>query len=189
MAFVLFLLPEPVGALAEVRRALRAGGVLGIATWVGEPTFPALEIWFEELASLGFAPVRWPTLTASEEDLCQLLADAGFARTRTWSSPFLFHPNLDSFLELRAGLGRVWLDALAPDVCSAFLERVRRPCWLLIPSARGRCYVNCAGLDRTVSTHRFRSRQSRPSTWTAVLATNPVRRRSIWRTSRQATRR
>ena len=33
MVFVLFLLPEPIVALAEVRRALRAGGVVGIATW------------------------------------------------------------------------------------------------------------------------------------------------------------
>jgi len=46
MVFVLFLLPEPIVALTEVRRALRAGGVLGIATWAGEPIFPALEIWF-----------------------------------------------------------------------------------------------------------------------------------------------
>jgi len=126
MVFVLFLLPEPIVALAEVRRALRAGGVLGIATWAGEPMFPAREIWFDELASLGFPPVRWPTLTASEEDLYALLASSGFTRTRTWSSPFLFHPDLDSFVELRAGLEKVWLDALAPHVRSAFLERVRR---------------------------------------------------------------
>ena len=126
MVFVLFLLPEPIVALTEVRRALRAGGVLGIATWAGEPIFPALEIWFEELASLGFPPVRWPTLTASEEDLSKLLASSGFTRTRTWSSPFLFHPDLDSFFELRAGLGKVWLDTLASQVRSAFLERVRR---------------------------------------------------------------
>ena len=26
------------------------------------------------------------------------------------------------------------------------------PCWLVIPSERGRCYVNCGGLDRTLST-------------------------------------
>jgi len=126
MVFVLFLLPEPIVALAEVRRALRAGGVLGIATWAGEPIFPALEIWFDELASLGFPPARWPTLTASEKDLSKLLASSGFTRTRTWSSPFLFHPDLESFVELRAGLGKVWLDALAPRARSAFLERVRR---------------------------------------------------------------
>src|SRR5882762_4537367 len=126
MAFVLFLLPDPASALAEIRRVLRPDGVLGMATWAGEPIFPALEIWFDELASLGFPPVRWPTLTASEEDLSKLLADAGFTRTRTWSSPFLFHPDLDSFVELRAGLGKVWLDALASHVRSAFLERVRR---------------------------------------------------------------
>jgi len=44
------------------------------------------------------------------------------------------------------------------------LLKSRGPCWLLIPSARGRCYVNCGGLDRTLSTQRFRSR---PSTWIA----------------------
>lgn len=126
MAFVLFLLPDPANALAEVRRVLRPDGVLGVATWAGEPTFPAHEIWEEELGSLGFAPVRWPTQTASEKELFTLLARAGFARTRTWSSAFLFHPTLDSFLELRTGLGRVWLDELAPDVRSALLGRVRR---------------------------------------------------------------
>ena len=45
----------------------------------------------------------------------------------------MFHPNLDSFLELRAGLGRVWLDALAPDVRNVFLERVRRRLSTLSP--------------------------------------------------------
>ena len=109
-----------------VRRVLRPDGLLGVATWSGEPTFLAHEIWEEELGSLGFAPVRWPTRTASEKELFTLLARAGFVRTRTWSSAFLFHPTLDSFLELRTGLGRVWLDTLAPDVRSALLGRVRR---------------------------------------------------------------
>ncbi len=62
-----------------------------------------------------------------------MLARAGFARTRSWSSPFLFHPTLDVFLEVRAGLGRVWLDALAPDARSALLERVRRRLSKLTP--------------------------------------------------------
>ena len=38
----------------------------------------------------------------------------------------MFHPDLDSFVELRAGLGKVWLDTLASHGRSAFLERVRR---------------------------------------------------------------
>jgi SAM-dependent methyltransferase len=125
MTFVLFLLPDPIATLKDLRRILRPGGALGVATWSGLPTFPALEIWTEELTALGPPPVRWPTLTHSEAELAALLASGGFPNARTWSAEFLFRSDIEGFIELRTGLSKVWLEGLTPEVRGAFLERVR----------------------------------------------------------------
>jgi SAM-dependent methyltransferase len=53
MAFVLFHIPEPLTALAELRRVLRRRGVLGIVTWAEETSPRAGEVWEEELAACG----------------------------------------------------------------------------------------------------------------------------------------
>jgi SAM-dependent methyltransferase len=50
---MLFHIPDPVTALREVRRMLRGNGFIGIVTWSRDDAMPGLNIWKEELASLG----------------------------------------------------------------------------------------------------------------------------------------
>jgi SAM-dependent methyltransferase len=52
-AFVLFHVPDPPAALAEVRRALRRGGAVGLTTWADEPATPASQICDGELGAAG----------------------------------------------------------------------------------------------------------------------------------------
>jgi ubiquinone/menaquinone biosynthesis C-methylase UbiE len=55
LAFVLFHVPQPAAALDEVRRVLRAGGVVGITTWGQDPASPARQLWIDELNRLDVA--------------------------------------------------------------------------------------------------------------------------------------
>jgi SAM-dependent methyltransferase len=53
MAFVLFLVPEPLRALKGIRRALVQGGRLGLATWGESRPRAAITAWVEELDEHG----------------------------------------------------------------------------------------------------------------------------------------
>jgi SAM-dependent methyltransferase len=90
LAFVLFLLPDPAAALAEVRRVLRPGGVMGCTSWGEGYELPGTAIWTRELDRHGAGPDRKPdaakrdTLMDTTDKLRGLLEDARLTVSRVW---------------------------------------------------------------------------------------------------------
>jgi SAM-dependent methyltransferase len=81
LAFMLFHVPDPGVALAEVSRVLRAGGHIGLTTWGADETVVAGEIWAEELDRAGAAPAPpfvAHDLTDRPDRLSTLLRATGF---------------------------------------------------------------------------------------------------------------
>lgn len=62
LAYVLFHMPDPERCLAEVRRVLRPGGVVGVVTWAGEEPPPANSVWDEELTAAGAQTLQLPAV-------------------------------------------------------------------------------------------------------------------------------
>jgi SAM-dependent methyltransferase len=130
MAFVLFHVPEPEGALREVKRVLRTGGSLGLTTWGLGTTAPALEIWNEELNRHGVPP---DSLVASRHELMDtpqklegLLDAAGFYQTRVEVVPWSHRASLDAFVAQHTALGITGrrLAGLKPAVRRDFIRHV-----------------------------------------------------------------
>lgn len=90
LAFVLFLIPSPAVALAEVRRVLRPGGVVGCTSWGQGYELPGTAIWTLELDLHGACPDAKPdaakqdTLMDTTDKLGGLLEDAGLPVSRVW---------------------------------------------------------------------------------------------------------
>lgn len=90
LAFVLFLLPSPSAALAEVRRVLRPGGVMGCTSWGRGYELPGTAIWTRELDLHGAGSdskpdaVKRDTLMDTTEKLRGLLEDAQLPVSRVW---------------------------------------------------------------------------------------------------------
>jgi SAM-dependent methyltransferase len=90
LAFVLFLLPDPLAALAEVRRVLRSGGVMGCTTWGRGYELPGAAVWTRELDAHGAGPdlkpeaVKQDTLMDTTAKLRGLLECAGLTVSRVW---------------------------------------------------------------------------------------------------------
>jgi SAM-dependent methyltransferase len=90
LAFVLFLLPSPSAALAEVRRVLRPGGVVGCTSWGRGYELPGTAIWIRELDLHGAGPdlkpdaVKRDTLMDTTDKLRGLLEDARLMVSRVW---------------------------------------------------------------------------------------------------------
>ena len=90
LAFVLFLIPSPAAALAEVRRALRPGGVMGCTSWGQGYELPGTAIWTLELDLHGAGSDSKPgaakqdTLMDTTGKLGSLLEDAGLTVSRVW---------------------------------------------------------------------------------------------------------
>ncbi len=90
LAFVLFLIPSPAAALAEVRRVLRPGGTIGCTAWGHGYELPGTAIWTVELDRHGAGPDSKPdaaktdTLMDTSDKLGRRLEDAGLVVSRVW---------------------------------------------------------------------------------------------------------
>lgn len=130
LAFVLFHVPDPSTALAEVRRALRRRGTVGMTTWAEEPATPASQIWDEELSGLGAWDPR-PQSTQGElmnspEKVGGLLSAEGFTPRRVWIERVEYQWNVPRFMSLRMRFGATKrkLETLDPRTRQAFLGRI-----------------------------------------------------------------
>ena len=90
LAFVLFLIPSPATALAEVGRVLRPGGVMGCTSWGRGYDLPGTAIWTLELDRHGAGSDRKPddvkqdTLMDTTDKLGSLLEAAGLTTSSIW---------------------------------------------------------------------------------------------------------
>ncbi|HEY3175832.1 MAG TPA: methyltransferase domain-containing protein [Candidatus Polarisedimenticolia bacterium] len=132
MAFMLFHVPSPLDALVEAARVLRPGGAIGATTWDGEPSFPALQAWNEELDAHGAAPAE-PAIADHEPvstpaKVGSLLRRAGFASVSAWSSPFEHRFTLEGFIAKGTELGgsRRRVESLTPAAKASFMAGARR---------------------------------------------------------------
>ncbi len=131
LAFMLFHVSDPVAALREVRRVLRADGTIGLTTWGVASSFRADEIWEEELEAQG-AP---PDLASSTRGLMDtprkvsgLLEEAGFRGLMVRAEPWHRPMTVEQIVALRTVLGAPGrrLAALAPQAREACVNRGRQ---------------------------------------------------------------
>ncbi|MGH2700007.1 MAG: class I SAM-dependent methyltransferase [Actinomycetota bacterium] len=139
MAFVLFHLEEPILGLREAARVLRRGGAIGTLTWGAGSGYRALDVWNEQLDTVGAAPAEERfarhDLVDTTDKMQGLLERAGFVSVRSWTQPFEHRQSLDDFLAHRTGHGSSKrrldsLDARAQRVC---IEQVRSRLQTLAP--------------------------------------------------------
>jgi ubiquinone/menaquinone biosynthesis C-methylase UbiE len=109
LAFMLFHLPEPVAGLRDVRRVLREGGTIGVATWGPDPGVPAIEAWHDELDRHGAPPdaplIGNHELVNTPEKLAGLLGDGGFGDVTAETVAWEYTPSLEQFVEHHVELG------------------------------------------------------------------------------------
>jgi SAM-dependent methyltransferase len=103
-------LEDPVGVLGSVRALLRGGGSMGLATWGTGETFPAMDVWDEELDRLGVPAAPGPQPAGRErtnavEKMVSALDEAGFVDATSESVEWRRMWELDEFVEWRGVLG------------------------------------------------------------------------------------
>lgn len=132
MAFMLFHVPNPAVALAEVRRVLGPGGLLAVSTWAPAEPFRPEEIWDELLDASGAPPaaalVRRHALMDSPDKLAELLRANGFEDVETdtaWFDDPMEGPDEFIARRIRLGIASTRFDALEPDARSTLLAQAR----------------------------------------------------------------
>ena len=111
LVFVLFHIPDPVGALREVQATLRSGGSVGVVAWGDDPGLPGASIWAEELDRSHAAPdsrdpaVMQQSLMDTPDKLAGLLRQAGFERTHVWNRRFVDHWTVDPLVATQTHCG------------------------------------------------------------------------------------
>ena len=110
-SFVLFLLPDARGAVAEAARVLRSGGWLLAATWGSQLGTGADVIIGEEVDAAGAPPgpelLRSDELTDSPDRMRELLEPAGFTDIITTARPLDAQFDAASTLAMRTGSGNL----------------------------------------------------------------------------------
>jgi len=152
MAFVLFHLPEPIPALAEAGRVLRAGGTLATVTWAEDPVTRASQVWDDELNAHGAIdptpmPPRNDDIMNTPEKMPVLFGKAGLEPVRAWVERLEHTWDADRFVVMRTtfGVSKRKLESLAPAARIAFLERAREVIGQLSPEDfRYRAAAVCA---------------------------------------------
>ena len=134
LVFMLFHVPDPVSALSEVFRVLRAGGAVGMVTWGRDDGVPGLSIWKEELDAAGAAPdsrdpvvmqqARMDTL----DKLTGLFESAGYTAVQTWAQLFEHRWTIDDVvkMQLECGMAARRIGSLAPARAAECEARVRQ---------------------------------------------------------------
>jgi SAM-dependent methyltransferase len=130
--FVLFHVQPPGPAVAELRRVLRPGGILGATTWTSAPRLGAQIVWDEELERHGAPPARPDFLDheplSSAAKVSALFAAEGLVVVRAWERPFDHVYTPETFLALRTSLGTSGqrVSALSAERRQAVVDAARR---------------------------------------------------------------
>jgi SAM-dependent methyltransferase len=131
LSFMLFHLPDPRGMLEAVRSVLRARGRIGAATWGTGGSFPAADVFAEELDAHRAGPDAGSGGAEEQVDspdkMEAILASAGFVEPAAEVTPWQQRWELQAFMDCRTRMGasRRRLETLAPDVRSSCLRRIR----------------------------------------------------------------
>lgn len=107
MSFVVFKFPSPAAGLAEARRVLRAGGVLGLTIWQGDShNLPGDEIWDQVLTDLPKSQDEADQLESLNEveKLDAVLEGAGFTPFEIHAETFDFTWTSETLLALKSEL-------------------------------------------------------------------------------------